>query len=74
MKSRNLSFFHNSNAEPLPRVATNANPGSTPMNRTVTLPAEERGQSRVLTQFKKSEKFGGWQDNCELNTPGRFTM
>jgi hypothetical protein len=34
----------------------------------------ERGQSRVLTQFKKSEKFGVWQDNCELNTLGRFTM
>ena len=26
---------------------------------------EGRGQSRVLTQFKKSEKFGIWQDNCE---------
>ena len=34
----------------------------------------ERGQSRVLTQFKKSEKFGVWQDNCEWNTQGRFTM
>jgi len=30
------------NAEPLSREATNANPGSTPMNRTVTLPAMGR--------------------------------
>ena len=25
-----------------------------------------RKKSRVLSHFKKSEKFGGWQDNCEL--------
>ncbi len=42
-----------------------------PQKRGVIL---ERGQSRVLTQFKKNEKFGVWQDNCELNTQGRFTM
>jgi hypothetical protein len=41
---------------------------------TVELVSVERGQSRVLTQFKKSEKFGIWQDNCELNTLGQFTM
>ena len=34
----------------------------------------KRGQSRVLTHFKKSEKFGVWPDNCESNTPGQFTM
>jgi len=28
------------------------------------------GQSRVLSRFKKSEKFGRWQDNCESNTLG----
>jgi len=27
-----------------------------------------------LTHFKKSEKFGEWLDNCELNTLGQFTM
>ncbi len=27
-----------------------------------------------MTQFKKSEEFGVWKDNCELNTPGRFTI
>jgi hypothetical protein len=33
-----------------------------------------RGQSRVLTHFKISEKFGEWPDICESNTLGRFTM
>jgi len=37
-------------------------------------PSRIRGQSRVLTHFKKSEKFGEWPDNCELNTLGQFTM
>jgi hypothetical protein len=32
-----------SNAEPLPRVATNANPRQLPMNRSVTLPADGGG-------------------------------
>jgi len=40
----------------------------------VVMAIQERGQSRVLTQFKKSEKFGVWQDNSELNMLGRFTM
>jgi len=35
-----------SNAEPLPRVATNANPRQLPMNRSVTLPADGGGVSR----------------------------
>jgi len=34
----------------------------------------KRGQSRVLTHFKNSEKFGVWPDNCESNTLGQFTM
>ena len=39
-----LSDFHAStcsNAEPLSRVATSANPRQLPMNRSVTLPADE---------------------------------
>jgi hypothetical protein len=35
---------------------------------------QKGGQSRVLTLFSKSERFLGWQDHFESNTPGRFTM
>jgi histidyl-tRNA synthetase len=34
----------------------------------------KRGQSRVLTLFKKSESFQGWQGHYESNMRGRFIM
>jgi hypothetical protein len=34
----------------------------------------EKGQSRVLTLFKKSESFQGWQGYNESNMQGRFIM
>jgi hypothetical protein len=35
---------------------------------------QEKGQSRVLTLFKKSESFQGWQGHYESNMRGRFIM
>jgi hypothetical protein len=34
----------------------------------------KRGQSRVLTLFKKSESFERWQGHYESNMRGRFIM
>jgi hypothetical protein len=34
----------------------------------------KKGQSRVLTLFKKSENFLGWQGQYESNMRGRFIM
>jgi hypothetical protein len=35
---------------------------------------DQRGQSRVFTLFKKSERFQRWQGHCESNMRGRFIM
>jgi hypothetical protein len=63
-----LSRQRAANAEPLARVATNANPGSTPMNRSVTPPANGAKECGFADQIEVAP-----QESRRRSRPGSST-